>query len=354
MSRKWRVAVLGLGHWYSAYNLARSLPEYPRAELVAAAWADAKQLEAFTGTFGVRGYASYTELLAREDVDIVHLAAPVSELAELAIASARAGKHVLLGKPMAMNVEQANRIVEAIEAAGVTCVPYSGLTRLRTADLKARIAAGEIGDVVVMHQTARWSIAEDWHNSGTPGWFADPRHVPGGALIDEGIYWIEMFEWIAGSPIVQVEAKIANFVHTDIKVEDWGMATFTCGNGVIGTLEASWTINSPAKTGPSPKQNSVVRLEVIGTRGEIIDQWFRSPGRAVLAAGAADWIFERQPEKQFSATFPLALNHLVECVDHKRQPDVTIRQARSAFVAAMAAYESAKTGRAVKLLIADC
>ena len=347
MSHRWRVAILGLGHWYSAYNLARSLPEYPRAELVAAAWPDAKQLDAFTSTFGLRGYASYAELLAREDVDIVHLAAPVSELAELAIASARAGKHILLGKPMAMNVEQADRIVDAIETAGVTCVPYSGLTRLRMTDLKARIEAGEIGDVVVMHQTCRWAIAEDWHNSGKPGWFADPRHVPGGALIDEGIYWIELFEWIAGSPIVQVEAKVANLVHKDIAVEDWGMATFTCGNGIVSTLEASWTINSPRKTGPSPKQNSVVRLEVIGTRGEIIDQWFRSPGRAVLAAGAADWIFERQPEQSFAATFPLALNHLVECLDNKRKPDVTIRQARSAFRAAMAAYESAREGKPV-------
>ena len=246
MSRRWRVGILGLGHWYSAYTLARSLPEYPRAELVAAAWPDATQLDAFTGTFGVRGYANYADLLAREDVDIVHLAAPVSELAELAIASARAGKHILLGKPMAMNVEQADRMVDAVETAGVTCVPYSGLTRLRTTDLKARIEAGEVGDVVVMHQTCRWAIAEDWHSSGKPGWFADARRVPGGALIDEGIYWIELFEWIAGSPIVQVEAKVANLVHKDIEVEDWGMATFTCGNGVIATLEGSWTINSPS------------------------------------------------------------------------------------------------------------
>src|SRR5437867_11133698 len=114
MNRKWRVAVLGVGHWYSAYNLARSLPEYPRAELGAAAWPDAKELEAFTATFGVRGYASYADVLAREDVDIVHLAAPVSELAELTIASAAAGKHILLGKPMALNVEQADRMVDAI------------------------------------------------------------------------------------------------------------------------------------------------------------------------------------------------------------------------------------------------
>ena len=46
------------------------------------------------------------------------------------------------------------------------------------------------------------------------------------------------------------------------------------------------------KTGPSPKQNSVVRLEAVGSRGEVIEQWFRVPGRAVLAAGAADWVFD--------------------------------------------------------------
>jgi predicted dehydrogenase len=171
--------------------------------------------------------------------------------------------------------------------------------------------------------------------------------VPGGALIDEGIYWIELFEWMAGSPIVRAEAKVANFVHKDIEVEDWGMATFTCANGVIATLEASWTINSPRKTAPSPKQNAVVRLELVGTRGEIIDQWFRSPGRAILGAGAADWVFQRQPEQVFSGTFPLALNHLVECLDKKRQPDVTVQEARSAFRAAMAAYQSAREGKPV-------
>ena len=62
--------------------------------------------------------------------------------------------------------------------------------------------------------------------------------------------------------------KTANLVHKDIAVEDWGMATFTFANGIHATLEAAWTINAPRDRGPSPKQNSVVRLEVVGTRGE--------------------------------------------------------------------------------------
>ncbi|HET7055412.1 MAG TPA: Gfo/Idh/MocA family oxidoreductase, partial [Thermomicrobiales bacterium] len=242
--------------------------------------------------------------------------------------------------------EEADRMVAAVDAAGVTCVPFSGMTRLRLADVKARIARGEIGDIILMHQTSRWSIAEDGLNSGRPGWFVDPRHVPGGALIDEGIYWIELFEAFAG-PIVRVEAKLGNLVHKDIEVEDWGFATFTFASGVIGTLEASWTINAPRKTGPSPKQNAVVRLEIVGSRGEIIDQWFRSPGRAVLAAGAADWSFERQPEDRFSATSPLVLNHLIDCLEQKQTPETTIHDARRAFGVAIAAYRSARERKAV-------
>lgn len=340
---------MGLGHWYSAYAVARALREYPKATLVAAASRDSSQLEAFTRTFGVRGYGSYAELLEREEVDIVQTAAPVSELAEAGIMAAQAGKHLIVGKPMAMTIPEADRLVDAVRTAGVTCFPFQGIMRLRAADLKERIDGGLIGDVRVMHQVSRWSIAEDACGSGRPGWFADPRHVPGGALIDEGIYWIDLFRWLAQSEIVQVEAKVANLVHTDIAVEDWGMATFTFANGMIATLEASWTINSPRKTGPSPKQNSVVRLEIVGARGEIIDQWFREPGRAVLAAGAPDWVYERRAEQAYAPAAPFPLAHLIECLEQKRPPAATIEDARRSFIVAMAAYDSARQGRPIAL-----
>jgi len=343
------VAIAGLGHWYSAYNLARALREYPKAELVAAAWHDKPQLDAFTTTFGISGYDDYDELLERERIDIVQIAAPVSEIHDLTMRCARAGKHILLGKPMAMTVAEADRMVEAVERAAIACVPFQGIMRLRFADLKTRIDKGDIGNIVLLHQTSRWSIAEDWHNSGTPGWFADPRHVPGGAFIDEGIYWVDLFRWLCGSELVQVEAKIANLVHKDIAVEDWGMATFTAANGIVATLEASWTINAPQKTAPSPKQNAVVRLEVVGSRGEIIEQWFRDPGRAVLAAGASNWMFERQAVEPFALSSPAPLAHLIDCVENNREPAATIRDARQSFVAAMAAYESARDGRPVRL-----
>lgn len=349
MSRIWRVGVLGLGHWYSAFGIARALRDYPRATLAAAAWRRADQLTEFTSAFGIEGHEDYAGVLARDDVDIVLIAAPVAEIPELAIAAARAGKHMILGKPMAMTLEEADRMVEAVQQAGVHCVAFQGLMRLRAGALKARITGGELGEVAVLHQTSRWSIAEDWYRSGSAGWFVDPAQVPGGALIDEGIYAIDVFRWLADSEVVQVEAKTANLVHTELAVEDWGFAQLTFANGVFATLEASWTINAPRRTGPSPKQNSVVRLEVVGTRGEYVDQWFRAPGRGLLAAGADDWVFERQSEEPFGPSSPAPLDHLIDCVETNRRSPAGIEEARRSFIVAMAAYRAAREAKPVRL-----
>lgn len=111
---------------------------------------------------------------------------------------------------------------------------------------------------------------------------------------------------------------------------------------MVATLEAGWTITAPRTSGPSPKQNSVVRLEAIGTRGEITDQWFRTPGRAVLAAGAADWVFERHSEEPYAPAVPFPLGHLIECLESGRPTVAGVRDARDAFVVAMAAYQAAR------------
>jgi predicted dehydrogenase len=347
MDRKWRVGIVGLGHWYSGYGLARALPEYQKAELVAVAWADRAQREEFASTFGIEAHASYDELLGRSDVDVVHIAPPVAEIPEATIKAARAGKHIILGKPMAMTVAQADQMVEAVRSSGVKCVPFQGMYKLASADLKRRLDDGAIGEVAVMHAVGRWSIAEDWYRSGRPGWFADPRQVPGGAFIDEGIYDIDRLRWLAGGEVVQVQAKTANFVHREIAVEDWGMATFTFDNGVVATLEASWTINSPRKTGPSPKQNAVRRLEIVGTRGEIVQGGLHEPSFGILAAGADDWVFERPLPEPYGPAKPAALDYLIGCLESGAEPVTRIEDARASLALALAAYESARSGQPV-------
>jgi predicted dehydrogenase len=349
MERTWRVGIVGLGHWYSAFGLARALPEYPKAELVAVAYHDEAKTQEFAATFGLDGYQSYDDLLARDDIDIVHICPPGVEMPDCTLKAAQAGKHIILGKPLAMTVERAGEVVPAVEDAGIVCVPWPEMYRLSDAGLKDRLDAGEIGDIVVMHATGRWSIGEDWLRSGQPGWFADPQQTPGGAYIDEGMSFVGRILWMVGSELVQVEAKTANFVHKDIGVEDWAMVTYTFENGVIATQENSWTINSPQKSGPSPKQNSITRMEIVGTEGEIIEEQLRVPTRAVLASGAPYWVFERPMGEYFVAARPAALDYLIHCIETAEEPVANIHTTYKSFRVVMAAYESARTGSPVRI-----
>jgi len=349
MEHTWKVGVMGLGHWYSAYGLARALPEYPRAELVAAAYHDEAKVRQFASTFGIAGYTSYDDLLAREDIEIVHICPPGVEIPDCTIRAARAGRHIILGKPMAMNAAQADEMVNVVEETGIKCVPWPEMYRVAEADLKGRLDEGLIGEIVLMHATGRWSIGEDWLRSGQVGWFADPNQTPGGALMDEGLSSLGRIRWLAGSDVVQVEAKMANLVHKDIEVEDWAMVTFTFGNGIVATLENSWTINSPQKTGPSPKQNGVIRMEIVGTRGEIIQESLRVPQMSVLAAGAPSWVFEREMGEYFVSPRPSALDYLIRCIEENKQPVANIHQARKSFVVALAAYDAARRGSPVQV-----
>jgi predicted dehydrogenase len=347
--KRWRVGILGLGHWYSCYGLARALAGYPRAELVAVASPQADHRDEFARSFGIEVHPDHAALLARSDVDIVHIATPVAEIPAATIAAANAGKHVVLGKPMAMTVAQADGMVAAVERTRVACVAFQGMARLRAAALKRRLDQGLVGRIMAMHSVARWSIAEDWYRSGRPGWFADPAQVPGGAFIDEGIYAIEELRFLAGSEVVRVEARMANLVHEELAVEDWGLATFTFANGILATLEAGWTVAAPRRTGPSPKQNGTLRLEIIGNEGEVVEERLRRPGLAVLASGAASWVFESPSDEPFGPTTPQPLDHLIDCLEKGAPPVASIQEARRSFVVALAAYDAARKDGPVTL-----
>jgi predicted dehydrogenase len=317
--------------------------------LVAAAYHDEEKVQEFANTFGVDAYASYDRLLAREDVDIVHIAPPVVELRDCTVKAAQAGKHIVLGKPMAMTVAEADEMIAAVRKAGVKCVPWQGMRRVRNT-LKRQLDEGLIGEIRVMHSERQQGIAEDWSRSGTPGWFGDPRMVPGGAFIDEGIYPLDQFLFLAGSKVVRVEwARMDNLVQPGLEVEDWMMAAFTFENGIFATLESAWTLTVPRLTGPSPKQNASSRTEIIGTEGQIIIDGLYVPGQAMLTKDHPHWTFARPVGQYAVAQTPGALAYLIECVEEDKEPEASMEGARDSLAVALAAYEAARTGRPVEV-----
>jgi predicted dehydrogenase len=92
-----------------------------------------------------------------------------------------------------------------------------------------------------------------------------------------------------------------------------------------------------------------VRLEIIGTRGEVVEERLRRPGLSVLAAGAPGWVFESPSDEPFGPSVPQPLDHLIDCVETGRAPLASIQEARRSFLVALAAYESARTGQPVSV-----
>ena len=208
---------------------------------------------------------------------------------------------------------------------------------------------GEFGDLAVLHQTSRWSIAEDWYQSGTPGWFVDPAQVPGGAFIDEGIYWIDLFRWLAAARSSRSRRRPPTWSTRTSPSRTGGWRRSPSPTASTRRLKPpgpSTRRDRPAlrpNTTASSGSRSSARAASTSTSGSAI------PGGRCCAAGADNWVFERQAEPPFSAVTPFPLDHLIDCLESGRPSPANIDEARKSFVVAMAAYQSAREGRPVHL-----
>ena len=254
---------------------------------------------------------------------------PCRELEDLTIQAARAGKHMVLGKPMAMT-RGAGRSDGRSGRDGrrhvlsVSGDHASARCRVESADRhRARSATSFCCTRPAAGRSPRTGTTR-----ARPAGSSIRTHVPGGAFIDEGIYWIDLFRWLAGARSCRSRRRSRTWSTrtSPSKTGAWRRSRSPTASSRRWRPRGRSTRRG--RPGPSPKQNSVVRLEVVGTRGEIIDQWFRAPGRAVLAAGADDWVFERQSEPPFGPPSPFPLNHLIECLDNNQTPAATIQDAR--------------------------
>ena len=180
-------------------------------------------------------------MVRRDDLDAVVVGTPNSLHHPQTMAALAAGKHVLVDKPMAVSVAQAEEMRDAAADAGrVLCVGHMWRYRDEVRDLRDRIAAGDLGQVV---RTRGYGVHAGW---GPSGWFTDPALAGGGALIDMGIHAVDTVRFLLGDPVaVRVVASLGNEfappghdgpspVDTDgVLLVDWD-------DGVRSVVECGW------------------------------------------------------------------------------------------------------------------
>ena len=332
---------------------ARAIAEIPDARLVAAfsrSPANGGRVAALA-VGQCRVYDDLAAMLAHPGLDVVCVCTPSGAHLDPAVTSARAGKHVVVEKPLEITVPRCDAIIQACDEAGVRlCAIFPSRFSPANLLLKRAIEAGRFGRLTLGDTYVKWWRSQDYYDSGQ--WRGTWNLDGGGALMNQAIHNVDLLQWLMGD-VATVQAMTATLVHDRIEVEDAAVASLRFTNGALGVIEAS--------TGAFP--GLLKRTEIHGENGSArveqddITLWtFRDeqPGDAdrvgtqgPATGGAAD------PKAISHAGHRDQLRDFLRAIDDGTPPLVDGREGRKAVEIIRAIYRSARTGNAVRLPLDD-
>lgn len=324
---------------------AGALVGVPGVTLHASVGRTREQAAAFAARYGAaRAYADLEGALADADVQAVHLCVPAHLHEPMALAVAAAGRHLLVDKPLARTVQEADRIIAACAAAGVrlgVCFQHRCLPLAR--QLRAGLDAGRLGRVFLGDAYVKWYRDDAYYHSRP--WRATRSQEGGGALINQAIHSIDLLQWYMG-PVAEVTGYTARAAHASIEMEDLGVALLRFATGALGVIEGS------TATFPGFPE----RIELHGERGTAILN--EGEGRLEWHLGGEPAVSAADGPAQGNAADAAAvsLNRHTDlfrdfygAVSAGRAPAVDGHEGRKSLEIVQAIYLSARRGRPVAL-----
>jgi len=327
---------------------ARCIAELENARLVAVCDTVEAKARKLAETYPADVYTSYHELFQRDDIDIVSVLTPSGLHAEVGIAAARSGKHVIVEKPMDVSLAKADALIEACRQAGVKlCCISQHRFDPAVQDLKLAIADGKLGQLNFCGAYTHWYRAQSYYDSGD--WRGTWALDGGGALMNQSIHYVDLLQYVMG-PVEEVYARTAALAHVRIEVEDIAVATVKFRSGAVGVIEGM-TLAFPG---------FCARLEVFGEDGGVIiendqvkewqlrsgEKYDRPPTEAHLIVGttSAD-IWHHSHRRQIA--------EMMQAVWEGREPLCNGSEGREPLEIVLAIYQSARTQRPVKFPLSD-
>ncbi|TYP76586.1 Gfo/Idh/MocA family protein [Paenibacillus methanolicus] len=238
---KLRVAIIGCG----AITYYRYAPEYashPEVEIAAFCDVIGDRADGYVQQYGGRAFTDYRAMLEEIKPDLVTVCTPNVFHAEMTIAAANAGAHVLVEKPMATNAEEAEAMIAAARRNGVQLMVGQS-QRLMPPHLKAKelLSSGRLGSVLTFRCSAGHKGPETWSVDGRDSWFFRKNEAAMGAAGDLGIHKADLIRWLLDDEVAEVSAYISNLDKAGSDVDDNLVASLRMNSGALGTLVASWT-----------------------------------------------------------------------------------------------------------------
>jgi len=260
------------------------------------------------------------------------------------IKAANAGKHVILEKPMALNIEQADEMIAACkENNRLLCYAEELCFAPKYERVRNLVDGGAVGEIYMLKQSEK-------HSGPHSKWFYEPECSGGGVLMDMGCHALAWFLWMnKGAAPVSVTAKLQRVLHKSTAAEDNTVVIVEFDNGVIGVAEDSW-----ARHGGMDD-----RIEVYGTQGVSYADLFQGNSALTYSEKGYDYAAEKVGstagwtftmfEEAFNQGYPHELGHFIKCVREKKEPLTGGTMGRQVMELLCAAYASGKSGAKVIL-----
>lgn len=303
--------------------------------------------------YGVKAFTTLDAML--EEVDAVCICVPSGDHANVGVAVARAGKHIVCEKPIDVTLPAAKSLIEACDASGVTLTVISQ-HRFAPDIRQVRDAAQSeaLGPLIAGDMYNKWFRTQAYYDSGD--WRGTWKLDGGGCLMNQGVHYVDMLQWIMGG-IKSVRAQTRTAAHERIEVEDIANVLVEYSNGAVGVIQAATSVYP----------GLAERLEIHGKWGTAIIEADLLATWQVDEKAAAEGLYGRgiqaQPTPNLkthaesdggqAAADPSAIwKHLhrlqiqdfAEAVREERTPYITGRDAIEPLKVILAIYESARRG----------
>lgn len=337
-----RVGIIGSA--FSSNIHAEALQEVPEAVVLAACSPNKAHVKDFARKWNIPSiFTDYRELVDRKDIDVLVVGIPNDLHRAVVEAAAASGKHIILEKPIAHTLADADAILAATRKHGVKLM-YAETICFSPKYVRAKklVEEGAIGKMYMVKQGEK-------HSGPHSDWFYDVKRSGGGSIMDMGCHGIEWARWMYGKPKVKsVVAHCQRVLHTKrTKGEDNSVIILEFEGGGIAVIEDSW-----AKHGGMDD-----RIELYGNEGVIYCDLLHGSsmetysskgyGYAVEKAGGTQgWTFTVFEEAHIYG-FPHEMRHFVQSVINDTTPQETGEDGRATLEIIYAAYESAGTGKKI-------
>ena len=296
----------------------------------------------------IKRYTDYQTMLAENDLQLVSIATESGIHAQIALDCIDAGVNVIIEKPMAMNMADAEEIIRRSEEKGVkVSACHQNRFNIAVQETRRALEAGRFGKLSHGSIHVRWNRNQGYYDQapwrGT--WAQD-----GGCLMNQCIHGIDLLRWMMGDEVEEVYGATRQQFHDYLEAEDVGMAVVKFKNGAIGTIEGTTNVYPKNLEETLYLFGETGTVKLGGTSTNNIDVWdFADEGEA----DARNKGLQEATSNVYGNGHTSLFADVIDAIQHGRKPYVDAVAGRNALEMILAIYKSQKTGQPVKLPLTD-